>query len=98
MKIVIDTSDWKDLQDFYRAILKELGAPDWHGHNINALIDSVVYGDINSVEPPFLIILKGLASRSDGILEIVEREIGLLMEAKADHDGGINGDVCFAIE
>ena len=39
--------------DFYDALLPQIGAPDWHGRNLNAVDDSLVYGGINSKEPPF---------------------------------------------
>jgi len=39
----------------YDALLAGLGAPDWHGRNVNALVDSMIYGDINAIEPPFAV-------------------------------------------
>lgn len=53
--IRLDASDWAGVQDFYDAVLPALGAPDWHGTNVNALVESMVQGDINKVEPPFRI-------------------------------------------
>jgi hypothetical protein len=47
--IDLDASNWKTIDDFYDALLPELGAPDWHGHNANALNDSVIWGGINAV-------------------------------------------------
>ncbi|WP_179504647.1 MULTISPECIES: barstar family protein [unclassified Sphingomonas] len=48
---------WKSSGDFYKALLATLGAPDWHGHNLDALGDSIFTGDINKVSPPFRIIV-----------------------------------------
>ena len=52
-KIIIDASDWKTGQDFYNAMFSSLGSPNWHGTNVNALVESMVWGEINKVEPPF---------------------------------------------
>ena len=53
--IDIDGSDWKLRGDVYNAILPLIGAPGWHGANANALVESMVWGEINSIEPPYLV-------------------------------------------
>jgi RNAse (barnase) inhibitor barstar len=63
--IELDASEWRTPLDFYDALLSSLGAPDWHGRNINALIDSMVGGDINAVEPPYRIEVTGLSKASE---------------------------------
>jgi RNAse (barnase) inhibitor barstar len=56
MRIIkLDASQWKTPLDFYDALLSALEAPEWHGWSINALIDSMVWGNINAVEPPYRI-------------------------------------------
>jgi RNAse (barnase) inhibitor barstar len=56
MKLVdLDTRRWETIDDFYDALLKAIGAPDWHGRNGNALADSMVCGGINSLEPPYVV-------------------------------------------
>jgi RNAse (barnase) inhibitor barstar len=62
MKLIpLDASSWNGPDDFYEALLPELGAPDWHGRNLNALDDSL-YGGINRVEPPFRVVVAGTAT------------------------------------
>jgi hypothetical protein len=34
--IDLEATGWKTPDDFYDALLPELGAPDWHGHTPNA--------------------------------------------------------------
>jgi hypothetical protein len=53
--IDIDASGWETALDFYEAILAAIGAPRWHGRNVNALIDSMIYGGISELEPPFTV-------------------------------------------
>ena len=50
--------DWKNIstpEEFYLLFLPQVDAPEWHGHNLNALNDSLVTGDINGLNPPYKI-------------------------------------------
>ena len=52
MRIIeIDGSDWQSVKDFLTALRAAIGAPDWHGSNVNAFIDSMIWGGINQIEP-----------------------------------------------
>ena len=56
MRIIeLDGGSWRTYDDLYDALLPALGAPDWHGRNIHALIDSMGTGSINAIEPPYLV-------------------------------------------
>jgi RNAse (barnase) inhibitor barstar len=52
-RIELDASGWTEPDDFYDALLPQLGAPNWYGRNLDALEDSIFGGDINAVQPPF---------------------------------------------
>jgi RNAse (barnase) inhibitor barstar len=54
-EIILDADGWKSQEDFFIALLPKLGAPDWHGHNLDALWDSLVAGQINSTKSPYFI-------------------------------------------
>lgn len=54
-EIILDAEGWKSQEDFFIALLPKLGAPNWHGHNLDALWDSLVAGQINSTKPPYSI-------------------------------------------
>jgi len=41
--------------------LSALGAPEWHGRNFNALIDSMIRGGINKIEAPYTLRIRGLS-------------------------------------
>ena len=58
-RITLDASGWQNRADGFRAILAALDAPDWHGANLDALLDSL-RGGVNGVEAPFALILIGL--------------------------------------
>ena len=53
MEILIDWSLIKSEDQFYDVLLPQVGAPEWHGHNLDALADSLITGSINSIEPPY---------------------------------------------
>ncbi len=67
MKVInLDASNWVLWSDFYAALFEGLGSPHWHGKNLDALIDSMVYGGINEIEPPYRIIISQVAQAGDG--------------------------------
>ena len=53
--IELDATKWKKVLDFYADILRALEAPEGHGESIDGLIDSMIYGRINAVEPPYVV-------------------------------------------
>jgi RNAse (barnase) inhibitor barstar len=60
MKVItLDASAWRSPEDFYSALLPQLGAPAWHGRNLDALDDSLGGGEINVLEPPFRVEVEG---------------------------------------
>ena len=75
------TIDWTTISDearFYASILPQTDAPSWHGHNLDAIQDSWVTGDICLSGPPFNFTIRGsskgdLRDFSDTISEIAEK-------------------------
>ena len=51
--VLVDWSKIKDIEGFYTTVLPQTEAPGWHGHNLDAIQDSWVTGDICSSGPPF---------------------------------------------
>ena len=72
--IALDGSRWLRPEDFYSALLRRLGAPAWHGRNLNALDDSL-YGGINAVEPPFSVVVTGTENLSAKMISFLA-EVG----------------------
>jgi len=60
--IRLDATSWRSIDDVFDALLPALKAPDWHGRNMDALIDSMGTGDVNGVEPPYVVSVLGLAA------------------------------------
>lgn len=63
--IDLDGQGWVEELDAIEALLRALEAPDWHGRNMNALIDSIATGGINRVEPPYEVRIHGASSMSE---------------------------------
>lgn len=90
MKIIeLDASGWLTPIDFYDALLASLGAPKRHGKNINALIDSMIVGDINSVEAPYRVVVTGLNKAGEYAFDELIQAFAAL--ARRDNQAYITG-------
>lgn len=47
-----------------------LQAPEWHGHNLDALADSIRGGDLNRVNPPFAVRIVGTPASPEAAREM----------------------------
>ncbi len=99
MRIIeLDATNWKTYDDFYKALLPSIGAPKWHGQNLNALVDSMIWGGINALEPPYTIRISGAATLPKNIRDHVETAKRALAEGRMDYQKLRGGDVGVAIE
>ena len=57
--IVLNATGWAGAEDFYTNFLTQVGAPEWHGHNLDALEESIRDSDINEINVPYSIVLTG---------------------------------------
>lgn len=99
MRIIeLKADNWKSVLDFYRDLLAALEAPAWHSASIDAAIDSIVWGGINKVQPPYQIRVTGAHKLSPEIrktIEILSKEIE---EQRADHRRQHDKDVEVSLE
>jgi RNAse (barnase) inhibitor barstar len=79
-QIQLDASAWQEPDDFYNALLPQLGAPAWHGRNLDALEDSIFVGDINAIEAPFHISISGTDILSPAMREFLARVRAVLTD------------------
>ena len=76
--IDLDASGWENALNFYNALLEAFEAPGQHGKNVNGVIDSVIYGGINRVNPPLVVRFHGTQRASVDVrleIEFVRDEI-----------------------
>ena len=96
--IELNAANWKTVLDFYHAILPAVGAPDWHGESPNALIDSMIWGGINSIEPPYKIKIHGLRSTPHSVREHVNLVKQGIAEARTEYHRRRDADIDVSIE
>ncbi len=85
----LNASEWEMPLDFYESLLAVLEAPHWHGCNINALVDSMVYGGINGIDPPYKIWIFGTANLDKDTKEEMLHAVRAVNEQKGDRDQDI---------
>jgi len=94
MKIIeLDGSSWSSENDFYAALLTELGSPGWHGHNLNALWDSLT-SDINEVRPPLSVVVQGTSHLSPDMQTLFEGVSGLFADARNERGLDVRFNAC----
>lgn len=73
MRIIeLDATKWKTMLDFYNALLPAIGAPRGHGMSPDALVDSMIWGGMNAVEPPYTIRIAHLLTAPKEVRDGVE--------------------------
>jgi hypothetical protein len=83
MRIIeLDATKWKTVLDFYHALFASIGAPAWHGMSPDALVDSMIWGGINAVEPPYTIRISGLSTAPKEVRDHVELLKDVLVEGR----------------
>jgi RNAse (barnase) inhibitor barstar len=99
MRIIeLDAAEWKSIFDFYNALLAAIGAPEWHGKNPNALIDSMIWGGINAVDPPYTVRIYRTTTLPKDVLNHIEVVKQDLAESRKDYHDRCGGDVDVSIE
>jgi RNAse (barnase) inhibitor barstar len=85
MKIIsLDASAWETGLDFYAAILPELGAPDGHGKNLNAIVESMIWGEINKLKPPYKVEIFNTEGRPQDVLDEIRAIADFFAESRAE--------------
>ena len=92
-EIRLDASKWKTEDDFYNALLPALGAPAWHGHNLDALNDSIGGDEINDVRLPFRVLLVETDTIPAGLRSYLKKFAELISELPA-HMGANVSLIC----
>lgn len=60
---------WQTRDDLYAQLLPQLGAPEWHGYNLDALWDSLRDPEMNKTSPPFTIEVTGTKNLTGDLAE-----------------------------
>jgi RNAse (barnase) inhibitor barstar len=76
--IELDAKKWNCHLDFYQDLNNELGSPKKHGSSIAAFIDSIVYGGMNKVIPPFRIEIRNFKILNHDLAKEIVYDIFLI--------------------
>ena len=57
-KLVLNGAEWTTREDVCDAFFRAVGAPEWHGRNLDELADSISGGSINQAELPYRLVIK----------------------------------------
>lgn len=83
-ELLLDGANWFKPDDFYDSFFAAVGAPSWHGRNLDALNDSISTGGINAIEVPYRIVIfnahligpdvRAIASRFETLVQRLQEE------------------------
>ena len=89
MEILIDWSLIKSEGQFFDVFLSQLGAPEWHGHSLDALADSIITGSINSIEPPYKLMSVNSSVNLGELKPFQIKVLAIFTEAATEQDRDI---------
>ncbi|MBW6522911.1 barstar family protein [Sphingomonas sp. RHCKR47] len=82
--ITLDARGWREFRDIYAALLPALGAPDWHGPNLDAVYDALVAGHYR-VALPLVVTIRDTASASEAVRAYLPRLVTVFDDARAQY-------------
>jgi RNAse (barnase) inhibitor barstar len=69
---------------FTMLFFSAVGAPEWHGRNLDALADSISGGSINQVEVPYRLVIKSYDRIGPHAKAMADSFVNLFRELAAD--------------
>jgi hypothetical protein len=83
MRIIdLNASKWGNPIGIYDAIKAALGSCEGHGSSPDALIDSIIWGGMNRIEPPYIIRFIGASSAPKEVRDYIRLIIDVIREAR----------------
>ena len=94
MRIIeLEATSWKTPADFLSALKVALGSPEWHGSNLDAFLDSMIWGGINPIEPPYLVRIVGVANAPGAVIDTIRQLAEAVQKAREEHIARTGTDV-----
>ncbi len=82
-ELVLDGANWTTKDNLYDAFFRAVGAPEWHGRNLDALNDSIATGSINEVEVPYRLVIKNYDQIGGEAKKMTDAFVDLIREIAA---------------
>ena len=83
-EIVLDGAGWHSQDDFYDAFFLAVGSPKTHARHLDALADSICGGQINDVDIPYTLVIRGYGRMQVSARRFVDRVCLVLQELQAE--------------
>jgi hypothetical protein len=80
--IELDARGWNTPLDFVRSLKIALGSPQGHGNSVNAFVDSMIYGGMNSIEPPYAVRITNIGGVPKEVADYISLMISAIQEAR----------------
>ena len=96
--INLDALNWNTKSEFYKSLLFSIGAPEWHGASVAAVIDSVIWGNFNDVKSPYTILIANLNQAPSSVEEEIKLLQSCMSEAREEHKIRKGSDVNVSIQ
>jgi hypothetical protein len=96
--IELDASGWNTFSDYLEALKNAIRAPEGHGSNIDAFRDSMIWGGMNALEPPYTIRVRNLENLPPDILDELKTLQSELIRARGEYLARRGYDVDVQIE
>lgn len=87
-EITLDASTWRLREDFFDALLPAIGAPAWHGRNLDALAESFGEDDILAIRGPLQIKITNSRSAPSELRDYLAKFEDMMTDLRKDHDHG----------
>jgi len=82
--IQLDAKGWKSQLDFIPSLTRALGSCEGHGMSPDAFVDSMIWGGMNSVEPPYTVQISNFNGASKEVADYVSLIISAIREGRHD--------------
>ena len=83
MRIIeMDARGWKESLDFLEALQVALGSCRGHGHSPDAFVDSMVWGGMNDVEPPYCVRIVNAADIPKEVADYILLMVSVIRDAR----------------
>ena len=83
-RIFLDLTDCRTQAGINETLAAALGAPEWHGRNLDAWYDSIVSDDMNAVRSPYVLVITGHGSLSPSLAKYVQKLASLFDDARKE--------------
>ena len=84
--IEVNISNCVNPLDVMDRIVVAIGAPMYHGRSIDSFIDSMIWGEMNSINPPFIILWIGYEDSNKEVREFIEKFEEYISEALVEEN------------